>query len=250
MPLRPGCTRGPWLRPPRRASKPSRRTHIRGRLAAWQDGVCGQRGCPARGRAHLQVGEVPGAVVILAAPPGEPGPEVHLDQLPVRTEADVAEDAGEGRRGRETALVRPAPQAPPSPLRASTHTFPVGPAVSPLPQPGSPRTDSALGRAGCRPTGISIKRSHHHRPLSTARGWRCCGPSQVPPMDKDVGTVGSGARPCLSGQAGPGRSVSQDDSWLGVCVLCCLASPHPRPCLCRPVHTRGARAAETPAPSA
>ena len=102
---------------PRRASTPNWRTHIRGRPAAWQDGVCGQRGCPARGRAHLQVGEVPGAVVILAAPPGEPGPEVHLDQLPVRAEADVAEDAGEGRRGRETALVQPAPQAPPSPLR-------------------------------------------------------------------------------------------------------------------------------------
>ena len=116
-PCAPGCTRRPWLRPPRRASTPNWRTHIRGRPAAWQDGVCGQRGCPARGRAHLQVGEVPGAVVILAAPPGEPGPEVHLDQLPVRAEADVAEDAGEGRRGRETALVQPAPQAPPSPLR-------------------------------------------------------------------------------------------------------------------------------------
>lgn len=72
-----------------------------GRAAAWRDGVCGRRGCAARGRAHLQVGEVPGAVVALIAPPGEPGPEVHLDQLPVRAEADVAEDAGEGSRGRK-----------------------------------------------------------------------------------------------------------------------------------------------------
>lgn len=72
-----------------------------GEAAAWRDGVCGWRGCTSRGRAHLQVGEVPGAVVTLAAPPGEPGPEVHLDQLPVRAEADVAEDAGEGSRGRK-----------------------------------------------------------------------------------------------------------------------------------------------------
>jgi hypothetical protein len=45
--------------------------------------------------AHLEVGEVPGAVVVLTALPREGGPEVDLDQLPVGTEADVAEDPGE-----------------------------------------------------------------------------------------------------------------------------------------------------------
>lgn len=47
--------------------------------------------------AHLEVSEVPGAVVILATLPGEGGPEVHLDQLPVRAEADVTKDP-EGRK--------------------------------------------------------------------------------------------------------------------------------------------------------
>ena len=164
-------------------------------LAGW--GFCGQRGCPARGLAHLRVGEVPGAIVILTAPSGEPGPEVHLDQLPVRAEADVAEDAGEGRRGQETALVWPGPQAPTGPLQASTHTWPVGPAVSLLPPLGSPKMDPVQGRAGRRPLGISVKRSHCHRLLSMARGWRCCGSSQVAPHGRGCGHsgVGSPARP-------------------------------------------------------
>lgn len=51
-------------------------------------------------RAHLEVGEVPGAVVILATRPGEGRPEVHLDQLPIRAEADVAEDPGKGSQDR------------------------------------------------------------------------------------------------------------------------------------------------------
>lgn len=47
--------------------------------------------------AHLEVSEVPGAIVILNTWPGEGGPEVHLDQLPVRAEADVTKDP-EGRK--------------------------------------------------------------------------------------------------------------------------------------------------------
>ena len=93
----------------------------------------------------------------------------------------MAEDAGEGRRGQETALVWPGPQAPTGPLQASTRTWLVGPAVSLLPPLGSPKTDPVQGRAGRRPLGISVKPSHHHRLLSTARGWRCCGSSQVAP---------------------------------------------------------------------
>ena len=46
---------------------------------------------------HLEVSEVPGAVVILATLSGEGGPKVHLDQLPVRAEADVTKDP-EGRK--------------------------------------------------------------------------------------------------------------------------------------------------------
>lgn len=46
---------------------------------------------------HLEVSEVPGAVVILTTLAGEGGPKVHLDQLPVRAEADVAKDP-EGRK--------------------------------------------------------------------------------------------------------------------------------------------------------
>lgn len=64
--------------------------------------------------AHLQVGEVPGAVVLLATRPGERGPEVHLHQLPVGAEADVAEDAGGrggGRTGKPPYLGR-SPQSP------------------------------------------------------------------------------------------------------------------------------------------
>lgn len=74
----------------------------------------GPRCAPASAgpRAHLQVGEVPGAVVLLAARPSERGPEVHLDQLPVGAEADVAEDAGAGDDGRETALFGPRSQVP------------------------------------------------------------------------------------------------------------------------------------------
>lgn len=156
----------------------------------------------------------------------------------------LGREAGAGSR-----LSPARPPGAPSPLQASAHTCPVGPAVAPPPPLGSPRTDPTLGRAGCRPLGISVKRSHHHHPLSMARGWRCRGPSQVGPADEDAGTVGSGARPSLSGQAGPGRPVSQSDSWSGVCVLRCLASPRLRPRLCRPVHTRtGGRAAETQLP--
>lgn len=108
--------------------------HQRGQKILWKDpalreaprpcsvGLCwAEGGC---GRAHLQVGEVPGAVVLLAALPGERGPEVHLDQLPVRAEADVAEDAGEGR---ETTLVWPIPPSahhlPPG-LRGHLHGGP------------------------------------------------------------------------------------------------------------------------------
>jgi hypothetical protein len=53
--------------------------------------------CGCRRMAHLEVSEVPGAVVILATLPGEGGPEVNLDQLPVRAEADVTKDP-EGRK--------------------------------------------------------------------------------------------------------------------------------------------------------
>lgn len=52
--------------------------------------------CGCRRMAHLEVSKVPGAVVILATLPGEGGPEVNLDQLPVRAEADVTKDP-EGR---------------------------------------------------------------------------------------------------------------------------------------------------------
>ena len=181
-------------------------------LAGW--GFCRQRGCPAWGLAHLRVGEVPGAIVILVAPPGEPGPEVHLDQLPVRAEADVAEDAGEGRRGQETALVWPGPQAPTGPLQASTRTWLVGPAVSLLPPLGSPKTDPVQGRAGRRPLGISVS----SLPNTIACYLRlvdgaAVGHPRWPPTGEDLGAVGSGARPALSGQAVPGRTVSQDDSW-------------------------------------
>lgn len=111
--------------------------HQRGQKILWKDpalreaprpcsvGLCwAEGGC---GRAHLQVGEVPGAVVLLAALPGERGPEVHLDQLPVRAEADVAEDAGEGR---ETTLVWPIPPAPITSPQASGATCTAGPAVA------------------------------------------------------------------------------------------------------------------------
>lgn len=47
--------------------------------------------------AHLEVSEVPGAVIILNTLPGEGGTEVNLDQFPVRAEADVAKDP-EGRK--------------------------------------------------------------------------------------------------------------------------------------------------------
>lgn len=53
--------------------------------------------CGCRYMAHLEVSEVPGAIVILNTWPGEGGPEVHLDQLPVRAEADVTKDP-EGRK--------------------------------------------------------------------------------------------------------------------------------------------------------
>lgn len=81
-----------------------------GRLLGGGRVLVGPVGC---GLAHLQVGEVPGAVVLLAARPGERRPEVHLDQLPVGAEADVAEDAGEGTRSGETALFGPRPHLPP-----------------------------------------------------------------------------------------------------------------------------------------
>lgn len=48
--------------------------------------------------AYLEVSEVPGAIVIFNTWPGEGGPEVHLDQLPVRAEADVTKDPGGERR--------------------------------------------------------------------------------------------------------------------------------------------------------
>lgn len=53
--------------------------------------------CGCRYMAHLEVSEVPGAVIILNTLPGERGAEVNLDQLPVRAEADVAKDP-EGRK--------------------------------------------------------------------------------------------------------------------------------------------------------
>lgn len=180
-------------------------------LAGW--GFCRQRGCPAWGLAHLRVGEVPGAIVILVAPPGEPGPEVHLDQLPVRAEADVAEDAGEGRRGQETALVWPGPQAPTGPLR-------------PPPAPGwwvqrslsCPRW-AAPRRTLCRAgQAAGLWASASSLPITIACYLRlvdgaAVGHPRWPPTGEDLGAVGSGARPALSGQAVPGRTVSQDDSW-------------------------------------
>lgn len=195
-----------------------------GSLAGW--GFCGQRGCPARGPAHLRVGKVPGAVVILAALPGEPGPEVYLDQLPVRAEADVAEDAGEGRRGQETALVWPAPRHPP---------VPSGPPPTPArlvqrslscPRWAAPRR--TLCRAG-QATGLWASASSI--PTAIARYLRLADGAAVghprwPPTGEDVGAVGSGAQPALSGQAGPGRTVSQDDSWSS-CLCSVLAGFSP-----------------------
>lgn len=98
----------------------------------------GPREPPPRPRpAHLQVGEVPGAVVFLPAHPGEGGPEVHLDQLPVGAVADVAEDAG--GKGQENALFAPVPSSPQASAPACTE----GPATPLLPSPGHPGTAAA-----------------------------------------------------------------------------------------------------------
>lgn len=150
---------GPWPRDPERGGRPKLRVAQaprRGQKIQQEDRTSqapGALGSPSGGEApvphgtgdarqrrpplpallcalaHLQVGEVPGAVVLLAALPGERGPEVHLDQLPVGAEADVAEDAGKGRGRKGNHLSLPASGREPLPLGASVPLL-TGPATA------------------------------------------------------------------------------------------------------------------------
>lgn len=135
-------TCAPSVTEPRAAQAPRRgQTRRRPGVRGWgrRAGAAGERGGPCcwgglrspPGTAHLQVGELPGAVVLGAAGPGEGRPEVHLDQLPLGAVADVAEDArGEGGN---LSPHWPGPATPPSGHQA--HTAP-GPASDPAPGPG------------------------------------------------------------------------------------------------------------------